>query len=75
MISPAIFSSDLASDVRHEYSVLLSIGKSNEEAEQLLISYYSDVLDCNDEDEPVFWFSLSRCLFRACPSARLRLDG
>lgn len=55
----AIFSDDLAEDVRDEYNALLSIGKSNEEAENLLLSYYSDILDKGDEDEPVFWFALA----------------
>lgn len=56
---PAIFSDDLAADVRHEYSALLSIGKTDEEAESMLINYYSDILDKNLPDEAVFWFSLS----------------
>lgn len=55
----AIFSDDLAEDVRGEYNALLSIGKNNEEAENLLLSYYSDILDKGDEDEPVFWFALA----------------
>jgi len=55
----AIFSDDLAEDVRSEYTALLSIGKSNEEAEHLLFSYYSEILNKGDEDEPTFWFALA----------------
>jgi|GEM_PF-950551 len=55
----SVFSDDLAEDVRGEYNTLLSIGKSNEETEKLLLEYYSDILDKGDEDEPVFWFALA----------------
>lgn len=56
---PAIFSDDLAQDIRGEYNTLLSVGKSNAEAEQLLMSYYSVILNCDDEEEDVFWFALA----------------
>ncbi len=55
----SIFSDDLALDVRREYNILLSIGKTNEEAEKMLIDYYSKILYCNDPDEDVFWFALA----------------
>ena len=55
----SIFSDDLSLDVRSEYSVLLSIGKTNEESERMLIDYYSDILDCGNPDEDVFWFALA----------------
>ena len=48
-------------DIRREYSALLSIGKSNEVAEAALIAYYSSILNRNDPDEEVFWFTLSFC--------------
>lgn len=57
----AIFSDDLAQDVRREYNILLSIGKDNEEIEKMLINYYSSILNCNDSDEDVFWFALALC--------------
>lgn len=56
---PAIFSDDLAADVRREYSALLSIGKPDNEAERLLIERYADVFDKGDPDEAVFWFALA----------------
>lgn len=56
---PAIFSDDLAADVRREYNALLSIGKSDEEAERLLIERYDGVFDKGDPDEAVFWFALA----------------
>lgn len=58
---PSIFSDDLALDVRREYNTLLSVGKSNDDVEELLINYYSSILYCNDPDEDVFWFSLALC--------------
>ena len=51
----------MAMDIRREYSALLSIGKSNEVAEAALIAYYSSILNRNDPDEEVFWFTLSFC--------------
>lgn len=58
---PSIFSDDLALDIRREYGVLLSIGKTNEEVETMLIDYYFPILECNDPDEDVFWFALAFC--------------
>ena len=57
----SIFSDDLAMDIRREYSVLLSVGKSSEEAEKMLIKYFSSIMNCNDPDEDVFWFALALC--------------
>ena len=57
----SIFSDDMAMDIRREYSVLLSVGKSSEEAEKMLIKYYSSIMNCNDPDEDVFWFVLALC--------------
>ena len=58
---PSIFSDDLAADIRREYNILLSVGKTSEEAEKMLIDYYSSLLNCNDPDEDVFWFALALC--------------
>lgn len=55
----AIFSDDMAADIRHEYNALISIGKDNEDAETLLLEYYKDILGRNDPDEDIFWFSLA----------------
>lgn len=55
----AIFSDDLAGDIRGEYNALLSIGKGDEEAERLIFDYYADVLRGGDEEESVFWFALA----------------
>jgi len=57
----SIFSDDLALDIRREYSILLSVGKSNEDAEKMLINYYSSILNRSDPDEDVFWFALALC--------------
>ncbi len=55
----AIFSDDLAEDIRSEYNALLSIGKDGHQAEKMLIDYYSDILNKDSDDEPVFWFALA----------------
>ncbi|MGM9636900.1 MAG: hypothetical protein ACI3YK_02835 [Eubacteriales bacterium] len=57
--SPSLFANDLALDVRHEYGALLSVGKTPTEAEQILFDYYSNILDCGDLEEGIFWFSLA----------------
>ncbi|MBR5252228.1 MAG: hypothetical protein IKV52_05345 [Oscillospiraceae bacterium] len=56
---PGLFSDDMALDIRSEYGILLSVGKDNETAEDMLINYYSDILDCNNPDEDVFWYALA----------------
>ncbi len=58
-IEPSIFSDDISQFIRHEYGILLSIGKSDEEAEKMLIEYYSNIIGCNDPDEDVFWIALA----------------
>jgi len=55
----AIFSDDLASDIRREYDILLSIGKKSSEIEEILIDYYSNILNSNNPDEDVFWYALA----------------
>lgn len=57
--SPSLFGDDIACDIKHEYSVLLSLLQNNNEVEKKLIEYYFDVFDT--DDEPVFWFSLAFC--------------
>lgn len=55
---PAIFSDDLACDVRDEYTVHLDEGKSGEEATKIVFQvYYPDVR--GTEEESVFWFALA----------------
>lgn len=58
---PAIFSDDLAEDIRHEYNVLLSFGKENDEVEEILMDYYAEIFGCRDPDESVFWYALALC--------------
>lgn len=58
---PDIFSDDLASDIRREYTFMLSIGIEDEAIEKILEKYYSEVFDCSDPDEDVFWFALAMC--------------
>lgn len=55
----AIFSDDLADDIRGEYNALLSIGKEDDEAERLIFDYYANVLRGDDEKESVFWLALA----------------
>ena len=54
-----VFSDDLAQDIRREYNILLSIGKDNSEVEEMLINYYSSILNCKDPDEDIFWYALA----------------
>lgn len=58
---PELYADDLALDIRREYNVLLSVGKETSEIEKMLMRYYSDIFDCNDPDEDVFWFVLAIC--------------
>lgn len=67
----AIFSDDLALDIRREYNVLLASGKETKEVENMLINYYASILNCNDPDEDVFWFALALCEWK---SGRLSSD-
>lgn len=55
---PAIFSDDLACDVRGSYVDYIKEGKSSEEATRLVTqAYIGDVT--GTEEEPVFWFALA----------------
>ena len=47
----SVFSDDLAQDVRREYNILLSVGKDNNDIEELLTNYYRNILNCNNPDE------------------------
>ena len=55
---PGIFSDDLAADIRGDYNVLLSVGKTGDEAEEMILSYYGVVLKQEDTAD-VFWFALA----------------
>ena len=57
----SIFSDDLALDIRREYNFLLSVGKDNFEIESMLQQYYKAILNCNDPDEDIFWYTLALC--------------
>ncbi|CAM3053028.1 hypothetical protein HAHI6034_12940 [Hathewaya histolytica] len=55
----AIFSDDVADDIRSEYNRLLSVGASDEEATSIIFNmYYFDECE-GTEDEPIFWFALA----------------
>jgi len=54
----AIFSDDLACDVRDDYIKHLAKGKTNEESTQLVIDAY-DADNLGDEEISVFWISLA----------------
>lgn len=55
---PAIFSNDLACDVRDEYVAKLYEGKSKEIASQEIITTYIDCV-IGTYEEPLFWFALA----------------
>lgn len=56
---PAIFSDDVAADIRGEYNSLLSVGANDEEATSIIFNmYYFDECE-GTEDEPIFWFALA----------------
>jgi hypothetical protein len=56
---PAIFSDDIAQDIRTEYKYLLMY-RSDEESEQKIFDeFYSDLT--NSDEESVFWFALALC--------------
>lgn len=61
--SAKLFADDLALDLKHDYLVLLSIGVSNEDAEQYLCEYYSDAL-LDSVESNVFWLALAHCEFK-----------
>ncbi|CAM3052800.1 hypothetical protein HAHI6034_12945 [Hathewaya histolytica] len=55
----AIFSDDVADDIRSEYNSLLSVGATDEEATSIIFNmYYFDECE-GTEDEPIFWFGLA----------------
>jgi len=58
----AIFADDLACDVRDQYYALLSMGKSDQEAYEIIMDNYKS--EDLDEDEPVFWFALALSQWR-----------
>lgn len=59
--SPALFASDLACDIRADYGILLAMGKTDQEAEDIMIQYHRDLLDTNTPDEQEFWIALAVC--------------
>lgn len=54
-----IFKLSFAEDVIADYQDLLSIGKNNAEAENILIKYYTEHICKNQTDEKIFWISLA----------------
>lgn len=59
--SPALFASDLACDIRTDYGILLSMGKTDQEAEEMMIQYHRDLFETNTPDEQEFWIALAVC--------------
>lgn len=53
----AIYSDDLAADIRNEYVTLLSFGMESAQSEQAILTYYDSVI--GTEEEGVLWFSLA----------------
>lgn len=54
----ALYSNDSACDIRGDYVELLKTGKSNLEAEKILIENNKGYLD-SPEEAPLFWFALA----------------
>ncbi len=54
----AIFSDDLASDIREDFKEIIGEGKSPEEATEILINQYKSEIDDYDSGS-VFWLSLA----------------
>lgn len=56
---PAIFSDDLATDLRREYQTLLAAGLPDAKAEDLIFAYYHDILHEDSDDAVAFWLALA----------------
>lgn len=54
----AIFSDDIACDIRDDYKELIGDGLSSGEATEVLLSQYSDIAQ-DDDEGTVFWLSLA----------------
>ena len=54
----AIFSDDLASDIRDAYVDMLSVGYDDQTAEQQIIAEFYPSIE-NTREEPIFWFALA----------------
>ncbi|MEU0564636.1 hypothetical protein ABZ297_04425 [Nonomuraea sp. NPDC005983] len=55
---PALFSDDVACDVRDNYRELIEDGATDEDAQRLILESYTEVLD-DPDDGPVFWLALA----------------
>ncbi len=55
---PAIYSDDLACDIRDDFKQLIGDGFNSEEATCMLEKEYKDLIDDSDENS-VFWFALA----------------
>lgn len=54
----AIFSDDIACDIRDDYKELIGDGFSSEEATETLVKEYSDIIE-DDDEGTVFWLALA----------------
>ena len=53
-----LYQDDVSCDVKEGYRDWLSVGKSNEEATNIMIEYNRDFIE-DEEDGPVFWLALA----------------
>jgi hypothetical protein len=60
---PALFSDDIACDVRDEYRALIEDGLRDDDATRQVLQSHADVLD-DPDDGPVVWLALAVCQSR-----------
>ena len=53
-----LYQDDVTCDVKSDYLNWLRVGKTNEEATELMLEYYEDYID-DEDDAPPFWFALA----------------
>ena len=53
-----LYQDDVTCDVKSNYLNWLRVGKTNEEATELMLEYYEDYID-DEDDAPPFWFALA----------------
>ena len=53
-----LYQDDVTCDVKSNYLNWLRVGKTNEEATELMLEYYEDYID-DEDDAPSFWFALA----------------
>ena len=53
-----LYQDDVTCDVKSNYLNWLRVGKTNKEATELMLEYYEDYID-DEDDAPPFWFALA----------------